>query len=136
MCSGYVECHDTIYYSIEVLRLSVCAKIHRLGMHQRKVWCNWCNWCTDDGAPTVCFTKVLKSDSKHCNIMKSNNILINVSVPPKSPIRVVGCFLELNPFETPHNEMKCVLSIKVSNSSATVPRGLIPSLMINLSYNL
>ena len=63
----------------------------------------------------MCYTKVLKSDLKHCNIMKSNNIHINVSVPPKSPIRVVGCFLELNPFESPHNEMKCVLSIKDSN---------------------
>ena len=127
-------------YTIQ-LKFCVCpfvqlVKIHRLGMHQRKVWCNWCNWCTDDGAHTVCCTKVLKSDSKHCNIMKSNNILINVSVPPKSPIRIVGCFLELNPFETPHNEMKCVLSIKVSNFSATVPRGLIPSLPVNLSYIL
>ena len=127
-------------YTIQ-LKFCVCpfvqlVKIHRLGMHQRKIWCNWCNWCTDDGAHTVCCTKVLKCDSKHCNIMKSNNILINVSVPPKSPIRVVGCFLELNPFETPHNEMKCVLSIKVSNFSATVPRGLIPSLTINLSYIL
>ena len=89
-----------------ILKFRVCAivqlvKIHRLGMHQQKVWCNWCNWCnwcTDDGAHTVCCTKVLKSDSGHCNIVKSNNIHINVSVPPKSSMRVVGYFLGLKPW--------------------------------------